>query len=787
MTWPSTIASVMAVFCLFLAAMSLRLSRASGWSAQRWIAFTSLSSALYIGLDIPITLNVGLGWMLVLNYVQNLAAGALTASWIVHTDLLVHGPPVSRLSKGLAVSVAVLSALIGIPGLALTGRVASFYLPIVDATYRTLEPTTFASLALAVFPIVFLGLALRLAAAWRQGVVGVAPHCVTMGIVFVAAANDALVWSGVTRMPLVVDVFYAAPVTVAVLCLTNRVVREAGALADLSRQLERRVEERTAQLRAAVARYHTTLASIGDGLISVDPEGRIDFMNRVAERLTGWSLADVRGRSVGEVFSIVSRSTQATGDDLVQRVLKDGLAIGLLNDTTLVARDGTKRKIADSCAPIRDSEGHVLGAVLVFRDVTEEYARRDELRRSEQRYRELFSNMQDAVAVYDAVDDGQDFVIREFNAAACRAEGITRDQVIGRRVTERFPGVEEMGLLAVLQRVAATATPAHLPVCQYQDGRICGWRENSVYRLPTGEVVAIYRDLTEQKKAEEDQRQLETQLRQAQKLEAVGQLAAGIAHEINTPTQFIGDSLDFLSDSFRAEQELLAKYQEAVGTMAGTPGFESALQTLKGAEDAADHEYIKENAPAAFERALDGIARIAAIVRAMKEFAHPDQREKSPADLNHALETTLTIARNEYKYVADIETDFGELPPVACHLGDLNQAFLNLLVNAAHAIADVVGASGGRGRIRVSTRHEGSTVRIQIADTGRGIPENIRDRIFEPFFTTKEVGRGSGQGLPIARSVVVERHGGALTFESEIGKGTTFTITLPIIDGSKNT
>jgi signal transduction histidine kinase len=167
----------------------------------------------------------------------------------------------------------------------------------------------------------------------------------------------------------------------------------------------------------------------------------------------------------------------------------------------------------------------------------------------------------------------------------------------------------------------------------------------------------------------------------------------------------------------------------------------------------------------------------------MKEFAHPDQREKSPSDLNKALQTTLTIARNEYKYVAEAEVDFGELPMVMCHISDLNQVFLNLLVNAAHAISDVKENDGDKGIIRARTRQCGNDVRIEISDTGCGIPEEIQGRVFDPFFTTKEVGRGSGQGLAIARSIVVDKHGGSLTFESEVGKGTTFIVLLPIFDG----
>ncbi|MCC6903343.1 MAG: PAS domain-containing protein, partial [Polyangiaceae bacterium] len=282
-----------------------------------------------------------------------------------------------------------------------------------------------------------------------------------------------------------------------------------------------------------------------------------------------------------------------------------------------------------------------------------------------------------------------------------------------------------------------------------------------------------WRDLTELKRAE-------AELRQAQKLQAVGQLAAGVAHEINTPAQFVGDSLHFLSDSFRDMQRLLGEYRKALAALLADAERSHVQSELAVAEEAADHEYVAENAPRAFERALDGVARISTLVQAMKEFAHPGTKEKTPTDLNRALATTLTIAKNEYKLVADVETDFGDLPPVACISGELNQVFLNLIVNAAHAIADVVSASGGRGVIRVRTRRDGGQVRIEISDTGAGIPEAVRARVFEPFFTTKEVGRGSGQGLAIARSVVVEKHGGGLSFETTSGQGTTFAVVLPV-------
>ena len=177
---------------------------------------------------------------------------------------------------------------------------------------------------------------------------------------------------------------------------------------------------------------------------------------------------------------------------------------------------------------------------------------------------------------------------------------------------------------------------------------------------------------------------------------------------------------------------------------------------------------------------MEGVTRVATIVKAMKDFAHPEHNQKMAVDLNRALTSTLVVARNELKYVADVETAFGDLPPVECHVGDMNQVFLNLLVNAAHAIGDAVNGSGQRGKIGIRTWCEGDWVRISISDTGCGIPEAIRARVFDPFFTTKTVGRGTGQGLAISRSIVVDKHGGTLTFDSEVGRGTTFSIGLPV-------
>ena len=204
------------------------------------------------------------------------------------------------------------------------------------------------------------------------------------------------------------------------------------------------------------------------------------------------------------------------------------------------------------------------------------------------------------------------------------------------------------------------------------------------------------------------------------------------------------------------------------------------LATLAAAVENSDLEYLNAELPKAAAQSIEGAERVANIVRAMKEFAHPGRTDKAAADINRALANTLIVARNEFKYVAEAKTDFGELPPVVCCTGEMSQVFLNLVVNAAHAIAELTGNTGQKGLITIRTRRDGNQAVITISDTGCGIPPSIRDKIFDPFFTTKPVGRGSGQGLAIARSVVVDKHHGSLTLEPNGTQGITFLIRLPI-------
>lgn len=289
-------------------------------------------------------------------------------------------------------------------------------------------------------------------------------------------------------------------------------------------------------------------------------------------------------------------------------------------------------------------------------------------------------------------------------------------------------------------------------------------------------LLMLAEDMTEQ-------RRREAQRQHSQKLESIGQLAAGIAHEVNTPIQYIGDNLRFLNSSIEMLWKLVDAQEAALqslrhGDVATTEGYER----LDSARRQFDMDYFRHEVPIAIQQSFEGVQRVAEIVRAMNEFARPDSGQLQLIDVNHCLKSAILVARNEWKYVADVVADLDEtIPLFPCVPGDVNQAMLNLIMNAAQAIADRADrAEGEKGTIGVTTRQQGASIEIRISDTGVGIPDAIQSRIFDPFFTTKDVGRGTGQGLPLAYAVIVEKHAGSISFDTYVGRGTTFVVQLPV-------
>ena len=280
----------------------------------------------------------------------------------------------------------------------------------------------------------------------------------------------------------------------------------------------------------------------------------------------------------------------------------------------------------------------------------------------------------------------------------------------------------------------------------------------------------------------DDLRQAQHRLIQAQKLEGIGQLAAGIAHEINTPTQYITDNVSFLQRAF-VKLRAVIDAQKSVADAARAGREASAeLESLEAVAKSSKLDYLLEQAPRALAQSLEGLAQVSAIVGAMKEFSHPSGAEKQPANLHDIIESSAMVAKNEWKYVAEVAFEFDQnLPPVPVLRNQLSQVLLNLIVNAAHAISEAQPeGKGGLGKITIRTRQLEGAAEIRVTDSGAGIPEAIRSRIFEPFFTTKGVGKGTGQGLAICYSVIVDKHRGRIGFETELGRGTSFVISLPL-------
>ena len=380
-------------------------------------------------------------------------------------------------------------------------------------------------------------------------------------------------------------------------------------------------------------------------------------------------------------------------------------------------------------------------------------------------------------AVLIGIDPGGEVVL--WNGEATRSFGLIPRQATGRRLDELvIPWEDPDTSRKIMRCLGKEGASLNLHDVAFIDtkgnARILNLNVTSVrYGNRSSGLLVLATDIT-------DQKSLERQLRHAQKLESVGQLAAGIAHEINTPIQYVGHSVHFLQDAFSDLQEVLTDYRALKECYSEDERATNLVSKIEDSEDEADMELLEEEVPGAIERAIDGVTRVANIVGAMKRFAHPGGKELVQADLNEALRTTLTVARNEYRYVADVEENYGRISEVACNLGDINQVLLNLIVNAAHAIEDKVEGTEERGLIKLTTRQRGERVVIEVSDTGSGIDPEIAERIFDPFFTTKKVGKGTGQGLAIAHTLIREKHHGDLEYETEVGVGTTFRIILPV-------
>jgi len=520
-----------------------------------------------------------------------------------------------------------------------------------------------------------------------------------------------------------------------------------------------------AELRTKTAFLEAQANSTIDGILVVDERGQRILQNQRFVEMFGIPpdiVADPDDRrSLEFVVSVVKDA-----ESFLARVQYLYSHPSETSRDEIEFKDGT---IFDRySSPVVDQRGKHYGRIWTFRDITER-------KRNEDMLQQLSMAVeQSAVSVVITDPRGNiSYVNRKFTEVT----GYTANEVLGKNPRVLNSGRAAPAMYQELWSAITQGREWRGEFCNRRKNGEIFWEAATITPItnPKGAIthfLAIKEDITER-------RVLESQLRQAQKLEGVGQLAAGIAHEINTPTQFVTDNLTFLRDSWKAVYSLLEQYRGAVQDMNGKLP-PTVASTLEQAERDCDLDFVASEVPRAIDQGLDGARRVAKIVRAMKQFSHPDAADKTATDINQAIESTITVARNEWKYVAEISTQFGEdLPPVVCYSGEINQVILNLVVNAAHSIKEKV-RDGEKGSITVRTQTLGEFVEISITDSGTGIPEAIRSRVFEPFFTTKEVGKGTGQGLALAHSVIVKKHQGKIWFETEMGCGTTFFIDLPI-------
>jgi two-component system, NtrC family, sensor kinase len=494
----------------------------------------------------------------------------------------------------------------------------------------------------------------------------------------------------------------------------------------------------------------------------VDRDSRLIRVNETLAAMGSVSRAEQLGRPVHEVLPCVWPQIEAN----YHRAWQTGTAIvgTVVTAPSPEEADGPRSWLA-GCYPVR-VEDRMMGVGLVLVDVTE--------REQAQAFRSVIMDDM-AEGLYTVDGDGK---VTSMNRAASEMLGWAEKDLLGLSVHDMVhaapwhdaPQPESECPLRLI-RTAGRSVQSIDETFVRRDGTTFGV-ECSVASLDIGGelpgAVVTFRDMTEVRRAE-------LEARHDQKLESLGRLSAGLAHEINTPIQFVGDNTRFLADAYQDMLDLLLVYRECMAPALGELQWSARTERAQQAEAKADVEYLAAEIPAAVSQSLEGVERVASLVRAMKSFSYKDATEQAYADLNEAVRTTLTVARNEVKYVADVVLDLGELPDVLCHLGDLNQVFLNLLVNAADALKD----KAERGEIRISSRTDGPTAVLTFADNGAGIPADIQQSIFEPFFTTKEVGKGTGQGLALARAVL-EKHGGSIEVRSVVGEGTEFILRLPV-------
>jgi len=525
-------------------------------------------------------------------------------------------------------------------------------------------------------------------------------------------------------------------------------------------------------------RFRGAIEQMQDAYYEVDLAGKYTYVNDAICKIYQLPRAQLLGTKIS-----LQRQNEANLKKTVaafQQVYQTGNSITDL-EVDYIQPDGISvGNYEMSVGLIKDAQGQSVGFRGIIRDITQRKKIEDSLRQSEERYRTIIETIPEA---YFEVDAGGNTTFCNDQYAAMI--GLSKEDIHGKNFRE-FMDEENAELMSnICKGIVRTGLPATHVQFEWLNpsgNRRVSETSLSLIRDAHGDPAGfrgISRDVTEKL----NQEVLEFQSR---KLESVGQLAAGIAHEINTPIQFVNDNMHFMRDAAgdifsltSLMDDLLRRSDSGVD-----PSSNGLLQKIKDRKEEIELDYLRNEIPNAIAQSMDGLQRVSRIIQAMREFSHPGGHGKTGVDINKAIESTITLTRNEWKYSSELSTSLdADLPMIKLYPSDLNQVIMNLILNATQAIEEKVGREGPeKGRIEISTRLDADAGEVEIAlsDTGPGIPQDIQSRIFDPFFTTKDVGKGTGQGLAIARNVIVKKHGGRIYFETKAGEGTTFYIRLPI-------
>ena len=547
--------------------------------------------------------------------------------------------------------------------------------------------------------------------------------------------------------------------------------------AKLNEEIKKQAEE---ELKENQERLDQVVETIAEGLYIVNSEGHIVFANKMAEKLFGIDREELYTRTYNDPrWSVKNEKGEPLGEDdyPFMRVKKTGKPVYGIE---LIAQYNSAKEMIFSinAAPLYSSTGNFQGMVATQEDISARKLAERSLRKVNQENEQLLAALPLAMIILN-----REFYIMKWNSCAETVFGMNADEVKGKSILEcdikwdRNKISKTLDYCKEAERLSASGDIKYTRA----DGKE-GFIAITATPIPSdssvgGGFLLIGDDVTER-------RILEGQLTQAQKLESIGSLASGIAHEINTPAQFVGDNIHFLEGAFSDIKTLMAKYSRLFEANKNQTLSRELVSEIESEESDADIEFLSKEIPKAIQSSLSGMERITTIVRAMNDYSHPGSKEKVPVDINTAINSTVTISRNEWKYVAEMKMDLDpSLGMIPCYPDEFNQVILNFITNAAYAIGKVVGdGSEKKGTITIQTKKEKDCAIISVKDTGSGIPDLIKDKVFDHFFTTKEVGRGTGQGLSISRSIIVDKHGGLISFKSREGKGTTFTIKLPLMD-----